>query len=187
MQILRSGVSRLSTTRLRSEFLMAKSKISSILDRIHEYQSERNELKKRLPAVVRSLQYILSAINFILFCIYVGLFGFTISSCLTAINEDCLKAQPSYDVIPERVVPNLVNGYKCTGIQLFDKNDFFQPILLVVLITAIGLQMVSSNLAFIGSVTLTTKNIKMYIWLFVLSTILLIIFFVFDFPLSMYL
>ena len=171
-------------TRITSDYSSAKSKISSTLSKLSQYQSEKKQLKKALPLNIACLQVFLSFVNFGLFSAYVGLFGFTVGSVFTAINEDCLKVPPSYDTPPDRVEPNTVNGYECTGIRLIENNDHFQIGLLIVLTVAIGVQMFSSNMAFIGSVTLTVKNIKTSIFFFVISSILLMAFFVVDHPLS---
>lgn len=171
-------------SKLKSDYSTARSRISSTFSRISKYENEKAEIRKSLPVFIRFLQVFLSIINFLLFCFYVLLFGFTISSIFMAINEDCLNAKPSYEYVPERVTPNTISGYQCTGVRLIEENDLFQLFLLVLLTVSIGTQMVSSNFAFIGSVTLTVKNIKISIGLFVLSTILLISFFAIDFPLS---
>ena len=171
---------------LASEYSIAKSRISLTLSKISHYQSEKRQLKKALPLNIACLQVFLSFVNFGLFSAYVGLFGLTVASVFMAINEDCLKVPPSYDVLPDRVEPNLVNGYECTGIRLLESNDYFQIGLLILLTVAIGIQMFSSNLAFVGSVTLTVQNIKVSIVLFLISSLLLMVFFVVDHPLGGY-
>lgn len=173
-------------TRLTSDYSSAKSRISSTLSKFSQFQSEREELKKALPVNIACLQLFLSFVNFGLFSAYVGLFGFTVASVFMATNEDCLKVPPSYEAPPDRVEPNTVNGYECTGIRLIESDDYFQIGLLILLPIAIGIQMFSSNMAFIGSVTLTVKNIKISIVFFVLSSILLMAFFVVDHTLSGY-
>lgn len=192
MPLNRTG-SRLSSyldsakNRLTTEYSSAKSKINSTVSKISQYQTDKKQLKKALPLNIACLQVFLSFVNFGLFSAYVALFGFTVASVFMAINEDCLKVPPSYDAPPDRVEPNTVNGYDCTGIRLIESSDHFQIGLLVLLTVAIGIQMFSSNLAFIGSVTLTVKNIKISIVLFVLSSLLLMAFFVVDYQLSGYL
>lgn len=173
-------------TKLTNEYSTVKSQISSTLGKFSQYQSEKRQLKKALPLNIACLQVFLSFVNFGLFSAYVALFGATIASVFTAINEDCLKVAPSYDVPPDRVEPNTVSGYECTGIRLIESNDHFQIGLLILLTVAIGVQMFSSNLAFTGSVTLTVRNIQISIVLFVLSSVLLMAFFVIDSPLSGY-
>ena len=172
------------SSKVKSDFLNAKSKLSSAMSKINSIEKERKVARKQLPIPVQALQFTLSFFNFILFCIYVMLFGFTVSSILMVLNEDCLKVAPSYNFLPERVPPNTVRGYECTGIRLIEKNDYFQILLLVLLTVAIGIQMISCDLAFTGAVTLTVRNIKLSIWLFASSALLLIIFILFDFPLS---
>lgn len=181
--MLRSGISMLSTqhSQMKSNYSVAKSQITSTIDRLTEYEAEKRELKRKLPLLLRILQFFLSLINFILFAIYVALFGFAIALSITAYMEDCLRIPIDNDyTVPERVTPNTISGYNCTGIRMFERNDHFQIALLTLFTLAAGLQMISVNLAFVGSLTLTTKNIKMYLYLFFLSTILLIVFCVFD-------
>lgn len=173
-------------TRLTNEYSTVKSQISTTVSKVTAYHRVKSRLQKSLPLNIACLQVFLIFLNFGLFSIYVGLFGLTIAKVFMAINEDCLKVPPSYDVPPDRVEPNIVSGYECTGIRLLENNDHFQIGLLVMLTVAIGVQMFSSNLAFTGSVTLTVRNIKISIVLFVFSSLLLMAFYLIDNPLSGY-
>ena len=74
--------SEYSISRLKSDFTLTKSKLGSALDRLILLNNDKKELAKKLPFQIKTLQCFLSSINFFLFCIYVLLFGFSLSSAI---------------------------------------------------------------------------------------------------------
>lgn len=72
-------------SKLRSNYSLARSKFGSTLEGLILLNREKQELTKELPALIRSLKFFLSLINFFLFCVHVVLFGFCLASVITGL------------------------------------------------------------------------------------------------------